>query len=142
MTAPPTIGNSRYLPVLLTTRPASTEINAELTIIGVSSSPLTVGVAPWTVCWYSGRNVIAPNSPRPTKNASAIARLKFLLLNTCSGSIGSAARRSADRNQKNAATATAISPRTGAEVHLYSVPPQVATRMTAVAITPRRIPPR
>ena len=26
MTAPPTIGNSRYLPVLLTTRPASTEM--------------------------------------------------------------------------------------------------------------------
>ena len=50
MTAPPTIGNSRYLPVLLTTMPASTEMAAELTIIGVSSSPLTVGVAPWTVC--------------------------------------------------------------------------------------------
>ncbi len=102
MTAPPTIGNSLYWPVLVVSTPASTEVTAEPTIIGVISRPLTVGLAPCTVCWYSGMNVIAPNSPRPTKNVSTIVRLKFLILNTCSGSIGSAARRSTAMNATKA----------------------------------------
>ena len=115
---------------------------AEPTIIGVSSRPLTVGEAPWTVCWYSGRKVIAPNRDRPTKKVSTIVSEKFLFWNTCSGSIGSAARRSTAMNATRATTASAISTRTGAEVQLYSVPPQVATRMTDVAITASRTPPR
>ena len=119
-----------------------TDVSAEPTISGVSSRPLTVGVAPCTVCWYSGRNVIAPNSPRPTKNVMTMVSEKFRFLNTCSGSIGSAARRSTAMNATRATTASATSASTGAEAQLYSVPPQVATRMMAVATMPSSTPPR
>ena len=45
------IGYIRYLPVLLVSVPASTEVTMEPTISGVISRPLTVGEAPCTVCW-------------------------------------------------------------------------------------------
>ena len=73
---------------------------------------------------------------------STMVTEKFLILNTCSGSIGSAARRSVTRNQASPATASAISAMTCHEPHWYWVPPQVASRMTAVETTPSRMPPR
>ena len=80
-----------YRPVLVVTCPASIEVTVTPTIIGVSISPLTVGDSPWTVCWNSGRKVIAPNMARPVKKVITMASEKFPLRNTCSGSIGSAA---------------------------------------------------
>src|ERR1051326_7839586 len=65
MMPPPRIGKILYRPVLVVTCPASIEVTVTPTIIGVSISPLTVGDSPWTVCWNSGRKVIAPNMARP-----------------------------------------------------------------------------
>src|ERR1700721_4644031 len=90
MIAPPIMGKILYLPVLVVTWPATIEVIVTPIIIGVSASPLIVGDSPWTVCWYSGRNVIAPNIARPVRKVSAIVTEKFLFLNTCSGRIGSA----------------------------------------------------
>ena len=70
MMAPPRIGNTLYRPVLVVTWPATIEVTVTPSIIGVSISPLKVGDAPCTVCWYSGRNVIAPNMARPVRNVS------------------------------------------------------------------------
>ena len=92
MMPPPRIGNTLYRPVLVVTCPATIEVTVTPSIIGVSARPLTVGDSPCTVCWNSGRNVIAPNMARPVRKVIAIDREKFRLRKTCSGSIGSAAR--------------------------------------------------
>jgi hypothetical protein len=88
MMAPPRTGKILYRPVLVVTCPATIEVTVTPSIIGVSISPLTVGEAPWTVCWYSGRNVSAPNMARPVRKVSAMVTEKFRFLNTCSGRIG------------------------------------------------------
>jgi hypothetical protein len=111
-------------------------------IIGVSSRPLTVAEAPCTVCWYSGRNVIAPNIARPTRKLRAATREKFRIRNRCSGSIGSTARDSAHRNAATAATPTRARPMISGEPHAYSLPPQVVTSTIAVAATASRAAPR
>ena len=72
MMAPPRIGKTLYRPVLVVTCPATIEVTVTPSIIGVSISPLRVGDAPCTVCWYSGRNVSAPNMARPVRKVSAI----------------------------------------------------------------------
>ena len=72
MMAPPRMGNILYRPVLVVTCPATIEVTVTPSIIGVSIRPLTVGDAPCTVCWYSGRNVIAPNMARPVRKVIAI----------------------------------------------------------------------
>ena len=97
MIAPPRIGKIRYRPVLVVTWPATIEVMVTPIIIGTSIRPLTVGDAPWTVCWYSGRNVIAPNMARPVRKVRAMVTEKFRFLNTCSGRIGSAALVSASK---------------------------------------------
>ena len=126
----------------MVTWPATIEVIVTPIIIGVSASPLIVGDSPWTVCWYSGRNVIAPNIARPVRKVSAIVTEKFLFLNTCSGRIGSAALVWRNRNPAVAATVSRPSPMIWDEAHGYSVPPQVASRMSAVAATASREPPR
>ena len=104
--APPRIGKIRYRPVLVVTWPATIEVTVTPSIIGVRASPLMVGDSPWTVCWYSGRNVIAPNMARPVRKVSAMVSEKFRFLNTCSGRIGSATRSSTTQNPAVAATAS------------------------------------
>src|ERR1700678_3718165 len=104
MMAPPRIGNTLYLPVLVVTWRDRIDVTVTPSIIGVSISPLTTAEAPWTVCWYSGRNVIAPNIAMPVKNVSIIATEKFLLRKTRSGKMGSAALVSVTRNPMVAAT--------------------------------------
>ena len=96
MIPPPRMGKILYRPVLVVTWPATIDVTVTPSIIGVSIRPLTVGDSPCTVCWNSGRNVIAPNMARPVRNVITIAREKFRLRKTCSGSIGSAALRLGD----------------------------------------------
>ncbi len=140
--APPSTGKILYRPVLVVTWPATIEVMVTPIIIGVSASPLMVGDSPWTVCWYSGRNVIAPNMARPVRKVSAIVTEKFRFLNTCSGRIGSATRSSTTQNATVAATASRPSPMICAEAHRYSVPPQVASRTSEVAARASSAPPR
>ena len=122
--------------------PGHIEVTVTPSIIGVSISPLTVGDAPCTVCWYSGRKVIAPNMARPVRNVIAIVSEKLPLRKTCSGSMGSAARVSVIKNPATAATVTSASPTISGEPQAYCVPPQVASRMSAVAATASSVPPR
>ena len=106
MMPPPRMGKILYRPVLVVTCPARIEVIVTPIIIGVSASPLMVGDSPCTVCWYSGRNVSAPNMARPVRKVSAIVTEKFLFRNTCSGRIGSATRISTTQNAAAAATAS------------------------------------
>ncbi len=140
--APPRIGKILYRPVLVVTWPATIEVTVTPSIIGVSISPLMVGDSPWTVCWYSGRNVSAPNMARPVRKVSAIVTEKFLLRKTCSGSIGSAARVSVTQNAIVAATVSRARPMICPDPQRYSVPPQVASRINDVAARASRPPPR
>ena len=136
--APPSTGKILYRPVLVVTWPDTIEVMVNPTIIGVSIRPLSVGEAPWTVCWYSGRNVIAPNMARPVRKVRAMVTEKFRFLNTCSGRIGSAARVWRYRNPAVAAAVSRARPMICPEPQRYSVPPQVASRISEVAATASR----
>ena len=52
------------------------------TIIGISSSPDSVGVAPFTSCRYSGSVLSAPNMPRPISTFTLSPMLNTRLLNS------------------------------------------------------------
>ena len=110
--------------------PAIIEVIMTPTIMGVSSRPLTVGEAPCTVCWYSGRNVIAPNMASPARKLSPVTSAKFRFRKMCSGRIGSAARDSIMRNRATLTTASAPRPRICGEAHEYWLPPQVEMSTT------------
>ena len=71
-----------------------------------------------------------------------MASEKFRLRNTCSGRIGSAARASTMQNAAAAATASTASPMICADPQAYWVPPQVASRTSAVAATASMAAPR
>ena len=142
MMAPPSTGKILYRPVLVVTWPATIEVTVTPSIIGVRARPLMVGDSPWTVCWYSGRNVSAPNMARPVRKVSAIVTEKFLLRKTCSGSIGSAALVSVTMNAIVAATVSRPRLMICPDPQRYSVPPQVASRINDVAARASRPPPR
>ena len=93
-------------------------------INGSSSNPLLVAEAPCTICWNCGRNVTAPNIASPVRKVSTMAAVKLRLVNSRSGRIGSATRRSTATNAPNASTLSAPRPKIGADVHSYSVPPR------------------
>ena len=137
MIAPPTIGSALYLPVCTVIRPAISEVMVAPSIIGISSRPLTVGEACCTVCWYSGRNVIAPNIARPSRKLMLLASEKLRFLNTCIGRIGSTALFSTQMNAATDAIASAISDMIVGEPQAYWLPPQVVTSTIAVAPTAR-----
>jgi hypothetical protein len=83
MPAAPRIGSALYRPVRVVTCPAISEVIITPTIMGVSSRPLTVGEAPCTVCWYSGRKVIAPNMARPARKLSPLTSANRALILDC-----------------------------------------------------------
>src|SRR6266511_2110149 len=83
-------------------RPTTTEVTSRPAIRGSRSRPLLVAEAPWTVCWYSGRNVTAPKSAKPTTNPIPETRAKLRLVNSFSDRTGSAARRSTTANAAQA----------------------------------------
>ena len=135
--AAPTIGSTLYRPVFVVTWPEISAVTVEPSIIGISIRPLCVGDRCCTVCWYSGRNVSAPNSARPSRKLIAMATEKLRLRNTLSGRIGSAARASMTRNAAVETSPITASPMTCTEPHAYWVPPQVVIRMIAVAAMAR-----
>ena len=84
-------------------------------ITGISCRPDSVGVAPRTTCWNSGRYVSAPNSAKPITKPIALVTAKTRLRNRCSGRIGSAARDSCQMKAPMPATATTPSATISAE---------------------------
>ena len=142
MPAAPRIGSALYRPVRVVIWPAISEVIITPTIMGVSSRPLTVGEAPCTVCWYSGRNVIAPNMASPARKLSPVTTEKFRLRKTCSGRIGSATRASIMMNRATVTRATAPSPKICGDAQAYWLPPQVETSTIAVVATARTSAPR
>ena len=77
-----------------TRRPDPTAEAITPTISGTSSSPEFVALAPLTTCRNSGKNTIAPNMLTPITSDIAAQTANTRLLNSPSGRIGSAARRS------------------------------------------------
>ncbi len=94
-------------------------------ITGTSCSPDSVGVAPRTTCWNSGRYVSAPNSAKPTTRPIALVTTNTRLRNSSGGSTGSAARCSTAMNPISATTAAIPRPTMNAESQAYDVPPSV-----------------
>ena len=107
-------------------------------IIGSSSRPLLVADAPCTVCWYSGRKLIAPNIAKPSRKPIAETSAKLRLRNSPSDRIGSAARRSTKPNAISDATPSTSQAEDLPEPHAYSLPPQVVIRTSAVMPTESR----
>lgn len=138
----PRIGKILYFPVLVVTRPATSETIIMASSIGRSSSPELVADAPWTVCWYSGRKSTAPNITKPAMKPTTDIRLKLRLRKMCSGMIGSAALVSTKTKPTREATPSAMSSMITAESQAYSEPPQVVTSTIAVMPTVRSAAPR
>ncbi len=138
----PTIGKTLYLPVLVVTRPATSETTIMASSMGRSSSPELVAEAPCTDCWYSGRKSTAPNITKPAMKPTSDMRAKLRLRKMCSGMIGSAALVSTKRNPTREATPSAMSSMMTAEPQAYSVPPQVVTSTIAVMPTVSSAAPR
>src|SRR5882757_10620087 len=103
ITAEPATGNHRYLPVLLTTLPLKTEAISSPRTMGSVRTPEIVAESPSTYCRYVGRYVIEPSIAKPTTKLSTVQTANTGFLNSRIGSIGWAARVSA---QPNSASAT------------------------------------
>ncbi len=138
ISAPPAIGKILYLPVFVIACPTKSETTMAAAIIGSSRRPELVAEAPWTVCWNRGRKLIAPNIAKPSRKPISEMRVKLRFLNTCSGMIGSATRRSTGMKAAKVTTATATSPRICQEPQAYWLPPQVVMSTSAVMPTPSR----
>ena len=108
--------------------PLPIEVRSTPAISGSSCSPLEVGDAPLTICWYCGRYVTAPNSEKPTTSPIRLQTVNTRLRNSDSGITGSAARRSTSANSARVTTAPIPSPTTTGEPQAYWVPPHVVRR--------------
>ena len=75
--------------------------------------------------------MIAPNIAIPIVKPIAFATLKMRERKSWSGRIGSAARRSCQTKAASRTTPTMPSPMISFEPQAYSVPPQVASRISA-----------
>ena len=84
-------------------------------IIGASSSPASVGLTSATACRYSGTNTTTENSDAVARNSAPLATATERVPSSCSGSIGSAARRSRATSATASASAAAPRPRISAE---------------------------
>jgi hypothetical protein len=105
-------------------------------ITGTSCRPDSVGDAPRTTCWNSGRYVRAPNSAKPTTSPIALVTANTRLRNRLGGSTGSAARRSTSTKAIRLATARTPSQKMNAEPQVYEVPPSVVSSTTELRETP------
>ncbi len=103
--------------------------------MGSRSRPELVAEEPCTVCWYSGRKVIAPNMAKPSRKPMPEMRLKLRLANSPSGMIGSRARRSTRTNSARPSAASAARPRICVDRQAYWLPPQVVISTSAVIAT-------
>ena len=113
--------------------PEATDAISTPAITGTSWRPDSVGEAPRTTCWNSGRYVSAPNSAKPTTSPIALVTANTRLRNSSSGSTGSGARRSTATNATSAATAAAPRPMMNGESQAYDVPPSVVASTIAVS---------
>src|SRR5579875_1099139 len=133
VTAVPAIGNSRYLPVLLTNVPLPRAVASRPSTIGSIRSPDVVADTPFTYCRKVGRNVIEPIIAKPTMKLSTEATLNTRLRNNRIGRIGSAARSSTNTKTASATTEPANRAMIVAEPQAYWVPPQDVARVSPVA---------
>src|SRR4051794_8824134 len=99
--------------VLLTMKP---------TIMGVSPAPAPGADVPPTACTKSGRYMVAPYMPPPTRKVATTETAKMRLWNKPGLMIGSAARFSMIKNPTHPAADQASSPTTGGDDHAYSDP--------------------
>src|SRR5438552_18624738 len=93
-------------------------------IRGVRTAPLLVALWPITACMKSGMNNVVPNMATAVSAAIAAAIETIELRNRLSGIIGSAARRSVQRNAAVMTAATASIPTMVGDPHGYRLPPQ------------------
>ena len=91
--------------------PEAIETSSSPAISGSRYSPEMVGEMPRTTWKNAGRYVIAPNIAKPTMKPTRLVTEKVRSLNRCSGSTGSAARRSTSTN-----TPTSSAPRRAQDV--------------------------
>src|SRR4051794_27700292 len=105
--------------------PPASENTIAAIIIGISSKPLLVADAPWTNCWYCGRNVMPPNIANPAMKPNDVASVKLAIPKSRSGMIGSAEDRSMSRKHTSPTAATPNRDRICQEPQGYWLPPQV-----------------
>lgn len=94
--------------------------------------------APRTYCMYCGRKLTAPNIAAPTRKLRICATVKLRLRNRRGGRIGSDTLLSAYTKSTSPTTAMTASPMICQEPQGYSVPPQLATRVSATTPTVSR----
>src|SRR3954464_4325199 len=110
--------------------PEPIDVVSTPSIIGTSRSPEPVGVAASTVWKYSGRNVTAPNSAKPTISDSTPATENTRSRHSAGGRIGSGARRSANTKTVSATTPKPPTITVGDEPQAQVVPPSDVTSTT------------
>ena len=86
-------------------------------IIGTSTRPASVGVAPVVVCRNSGTKTLMANSAAVARNSAALAMATVRVRSRSSGTIGSAARRSRTTSATASSTPAPMSERIAAESH-------------------------
>ena len=96
-----------------------------------------MGVAPVVVCRKSGANTVIENSAAVPRNSAALTSPTVRVRNRCSGTIGSAARRSRRTSAADATMVAATSPSVGAEFHAYRLPPQTQARISVLVAMAR-----
>jgi len=96
-------------------------------IIGVSSKPELVTLAPSTPWSSSGTKMIIPNIPRAAKKPTTIETAKARFLKSANGTIGSLTRCSMMKNATSMAKPKPSRPRTWNEVHPWSFATESAT---------------
>ena len=70
--ASPTTGNRLYRPVFEIRMPLPIDATRMPAVIGRVCRPDSVGVAPFTICRYSGSDIIMPNMPIPITKLMAL----------------------------------------------------------------------
>ena len=110
--------------------------------MGRVRTPEIVAESPSTYCRKVGRNVIAPSIAKPTMKLRIEQTVKTGLPNSRIGSIGWAARVSAQQKAARARTPPAKRPMMTGELQAYSLPPQLVARIRALAPTATRAMPR
>ena len=102
-------------------------------ISGSISRPEPVGDAPSTTWRNSGRKVSAPNIASPTRNETPLVTLNGPERNRLRGITGSCARRSWRTKSTSINAPATPKPMITPEFQAYWVPPQVVSRISAVA---------
>jgi hypothetical protein len=120
------------------TWPDPTDAVSRPSISGSSNSPELVADAPVTTWRNSGKKAMAPNIATPMMKLTEVAMVNVRSENRCTGTTGSAARRSTTINTVSRTTDVTMSPMIVAEPQSYCVPPHVVsntTHVTAAAST-------